>query len=85
MWASSFKELGTGASEVAGSRYLKNPHYCLAAKIDTGLEYDPEFSKNIREFARTFGMSTIDIKGSVEVVEQSYLNAKKSNLKMIWG
>jgi len=77
MWASSWKRL----ENEAGSRdfnksFLKNPLYCLAAKIDTGLANNPEFQENVQEFACTFGMKITDLKGSTEIAEQSYLAAR---------
>lgn len=77
MWASSWKRF----EEEAGSRdlnssYLKNPLYCLAVKIETGLSYDPDFNENVQEFARNFGMSITNLKGNTEVAEQSYLAAR---------
>jgi hypothetical protein len=60
---------------------LKNPLYCLAVKIDTGLLYDPDFNKNVLEFARTFGMEIKDLKGNAEIAEQSYLAAKRDIFK----
>lgn len=79
MWASSWKRLEKEAgSRDFNHRYLKNPRYCLAAKIDTGLLYEPDFYANIQEFACTFGMKVIDLKGSAEIAEQSYLAARKA-------
>lgn len=77
MWASSWKRLEneTGSREL-NKHYLKNPLYCLAAKIDSGLLNDPEFDINVKEFACTFGMKVVNLKGNVEITEQSYLNAR---------
>jgi hypothetical protein len=78
MWASSWKKLEkeTGSQDF-NYRYLRNPRYCLAAKIETGLSYEPDFNKNVQEFALTFGMKITDLKGSAEIAEQSYLAARK--------
>jgi len=77
MWASSWKRLEKeDGSRDFNYRYLKNPRYCLAAKIETGLSYEPDFHKNVQEFARTFGMKITDLKGSAEIAEQSYFNAR---------
>jgi hypothetical protein len=77
MWASSWKRLEneTGSLDF-NKHYLKNPLYCLAAKIDSGLVNDPDFHINVREFACTFDMKVVNLKGSVEITEQSYLNAR---------
>jgi hypothetical protein len=79
MWASSWKrvENETGSRDF-NKHYLKNPLYCLAAKIDSGLITDPDFHINVREFACTFGMKVVNLKGSMEITEQSYLNARNN-------
>ncbi len=79
MWASSWKRLGndTGSRDFNNS-YLKNPLYCLAAKIDNGLADNPEFNENVQEFACTFDMKVMNLKGSAEIAEQSYLDARNS-------
>ncbi len=78
MWASSWKKLEKEAgSREFNCRYLKNPRYCLAAKIETSLSYESDFHKNVQEFALTFGMKIIALKGSAEIAEQSYLAAKR--------
>lgn len=79
MWASSWKrlEIESGSKDF-NCRYLKNPRYCLAAKIDTGILYEPDFYNNVQEFALTFGMKVTDIKGSAEIAEQSYLAAREA-------
>jgi hypothetical protein len=82
MWASSWKTLeNESGSRDFNYRYLKNPRYCLAVKIDTGLLYEPYFNKNVKDFACTFGMKIIDMKGSVEIAEQSYLAARMTVLR----
>lgn len=79
MWASSWKTLEKeSGSRDLNYRYLKNPRYCLAAKIETGLSYESDFHKNVQEFALTFGMKIIALKGSAEIAEQSYLAAKRN-------
>lgn len=77
MWASSWKRLEneTGSPDF-NKHYLKNPLYCLAAKIDSGLINDPDFHTNVKDFACTFGMKVVNLKGNVEITEQSYLNAR---------
>lgn len=77
MWASSWKRLenDTGSRDF-NKHFLKNPLYSLAAKIDSGLLNDPEFDTNVKEFACTFDMRVVKLKGNVEIAEQSYLNAR---------
>lgn len=53
-------------------------HYCFVAKIDTGLANNPDFDENVQEYARTFGMKVIDLKGTMDIAEQSYLAARNA-------
>ncbi|AYK16090.1 MAG: DUF1638 domain-containing protein [Methanosarcina flavescens] len=77
MWASSWKRLEKETrNRDFNKHYLKNPLYCLAAKIDSGILNDPEFDINVKEFACTFDMRVVNLKGNVEITEQSYLNAR---------
>jgi len=77
MWASSWKQLeNKNGSRDFNNRYLKNPLYCLAAKIDSGLVDDPDFHINVKEFACTFDMKVVNLRGNLEITEQSYLNAR---------
>lgn len=82
MWASSWKKLeNENGSRDFNKHYLKNPLYCLAAKIDSGLVDDPDFHINVKEFACTFDMKIVNLKGSLEITEQSYLNARNGVTK----
>lgn len=82
MWASSWKRFEKESrSRDLNHRYLKNPKYCLAAKIETGLFYEPDFHENVQEFARTFDMKIMDIQGSTEIAEHSYFTARKKILR----
>jgi hypothetical protein len=77
MWASSWKRLENKAGNGDFNKYyLKNPLYCLAAKIDGGYMNDPDFHMNVKEFARNFDMKVVNLKGDIEITEQSYLNAR---------
>jgi hypothetical protein len=80
MWASSWKQLEKGSRDF-NKHYLKNPIYCQAAKIDSGVINDPDFHLNVKEFACTFGMKVVSLKGSIEITEQSYLNARKGSTR----
>lgn len=79
MWASSWKQMGEESkkSRNFNDNFLKDPRYSRVVKLDTGLSYDPDFHKNIRDFARTFNMEIVEIKGSVELADRSYRAAKK--------
>jgi hypothetical protein len=79
MWASSWKQMGEERkkSQNFNDNFLKDPRYSRVVKLDTGLSYDPDFHKNIRDFARTFEMEIVEVKGSVELAEKAYMAAKK--------
>ena len=64
---------------------LKDPRYSRVVKLDTGLSYDPDFHKNVRDFARTFDMEIVEVKGSVELAEKSYRAAKKGLIQHTWN
>ncbi|MDQ1275849.1 MAG: hypothetical protein QG610_1424 [Euryarchaeota archaeon] len=84
MWASSWKrfEKESGSRDL-NCKYLKNPRYCLAAKIKTGLSYESDFHENVQEFAHTFDMKITDIKGSAKIAEQSYLAARTTIVRKL--
>ncbi len=82
MWASSWKRLeNESEGREFNNRYLKNSLYCLAAKIDTGLANNSKFDENVKEFARKYDMKITDLKGSMEIAEQSYLAARNGTTK----
>jgi hypothetical protein len=77
MWASSWKQIANEVKmEKEYTKVIK--HYCFVAKIDTGLVNNPDFNENVQEYAQLFGMKIIDIKGTMEVAEQSYRAARNS-------
>lgn len=79
MWASSWKLLeNEGECRDFNNKFLKNPLYCLAAKINTGVENNSEFHKHVQEFAHTFGMEIKDLQGTMEVAESSYFAARNA-------
>ncbi len=82
MWASSWKRLENKAQgRDFNNKYLKNSLYCMTAKIDTGFANNPEFDENVKEFASKFDMKITDLKGSMEIAEQSYLTARNDIIK----
>jgi hypothetical protein len=79
MWASSWKQLENKTeSRDFNNRYLKNPLYCLAAKIDTGPANNSEFDENVKEFACKYDMKITYLRGSMEIAEKSYLAARSA-------
>jgi hypothetical protein len=78
MWASNWdekqKDIAILSSE-SDTKFLKL--YGRAAKINTGLSYEPDFDKNVRDFARFFNLEIVELQGSKTIAEVSYHNAKK--------
>jgi hypothetical protein len=78
MWASNWEEKSKDnaiLSSESDTKYLKL--YGRAAKINTGLSYEPDFDKNVKDFARFFNLKIVELQGSKKIAEQSYQNAKK--------
>jgi hypothetical protein len=84
MWASSWgkmKKESSGTSNFDKS-FLKNPlykkMYKKVVKISNEISKGEEFDTNILNFSRTFDMSIIEIKGSMEIARKSYMDAKNN-------
>ena len=76
MWASNWDEKNNAIlSSEFDKKFLKL--YGSAAKINTGLSYEPDFDKNAREFARFFNLKITELEGSKKIAQQSYQNARK--------
>jgi len=78
MWASNWEEKSKDnaiLSSESDTKFLKL--YGRAAKINTGLSFEPDFDKNVKDFARFFNLKVVELKGSKKIAEQSYQNAKK--------
>ncbi|MDD3043240.1 MAG: DUF1638 domain-containing protein [Methanosarcinaceae archaeon] len=80
LWALNWKKMEeeAGGSPDLNKRYLQNSHYGWTAKINTGLPCGPDFHKNVRDFARSFGMEILEREGSPEVAKRSYEYARKA-------
>ncbi len=84
MWASNWKEMikeSVGSYDFNKSA-LKSPLYKKldkkVIKINNGISKGEEFDKNVLEFAWTFDMSIVEMKGSMDIAKESYLSAKKN-------
>jgi hypothetical protein len=78
MWASNWEEKqkdNANISSESDTKLLKL--YGRAAKINTGLSYEPDFDNNVRDFARFFDLKIVELQGSKKIAQQSYQNAKK--------
>jgi hypothetical protein len=78
MWASNWEEKSKDKailSSESDTKFLKL--YGRVAKINTGFSFEPDFEKNVKDFARFFNLKVVELKGSKKIAEQSYQNAKK--------
>jgi hypothetical protein len=87
MWASSWGKMKTEASGTSNfdKSFLKNPlykkMYKKVVKINNEISKGEDFDTNIINFSRTFDMSIVEIKGSMEIARKSYLDAKNNVCK----
>ncbi|AKB29804.1 hypothetical protein MSSIT_3085 [Methanosarcina siciliae T4/M] len=77
MWAGNWKKaFRLGDESIPDFEFtpenMRELGYRKVGKIDTGLSYDPDFEKNIEEFALTFGFEIIEFKGGTEIAQKSY-------------
>ncbi|WP_440947312.1 DUF1638 domain-containing protein [Methanosarcina sp. T3] len=56
---------------------LRELGYRKVAKVNTGLSYEPDFEKKIEEFALNFGFEVVELKGSKEIAQESYILMQK--------
>jgi hypothetical protein len=78
MWASNWEEKSKDnaiLSSESDTKFLKL--YDRAAKINTELSYEPDFDKNVTDFARVFNLKIVELQGSKKIAEESYQNAKR--------
>ena len=82
MWASSWKEMRTESNDTSdfNKSYLKR-HYKKVVKISNEISNGEEFDKDVLSFARTYDMSIVEMKGSIKVSKNSYMNAKNDICK----
>lgn len=82
MWASSWKEMRMEPSDTSDFNvsFLKR-HYRKVVKISNEISMGSEFDKNVLNYARTFDMSIIEMKGSMEIAMKSYMNARNGICK----
>lgn len=82
MWASSWKEMRMEPSDTSDFNvsFLKR-HYRKVVKISNEISMGSEFDKNVLNYARTYDMSIIEMKGSMEIAMKSYMNARNGICK----
>nr|WP_321498387.1 DUF1638 domain-containing protein [uncultured Methanolobus sp.] len=78
MWLSSMNETDyrSTVSFQNVHKYLSSPMYSLLFKIKNQNYKDANFHRNASEFAKFFDMEIIDIDGTMDVVINSYVEAK---------
>jgi hypothetical protein len=88
MWAANWRELFNKVqiladpNDIEGAKYVfKCVGYKKVVKMDTGLGDEDEFNRQVDEFSRLFEFEKGTVKCTLEVVEQSYLQAKASATK----
>ena len=85
MWAANWRELFhkvqilADPKDIEGARYVfKCVGYKKVVKMDTGLGDVEEFERQIDEFARLFDFEKGVVACTLDVVESSYLDAKRA-------
>ncbi len=88
MWAANWREmirtagLSQNPDDIEMSKFVFDyAGYKRAARINTGLKYEKTFEANIEEFARLFDFELIDLEGTTGLVENCYMQIKKSVAK----
>lgn len=88
MWAANWRELFhkvqilADPNDIEGAKYVfKCVGYKKVVKMDTGLGDESQFDRQIDEFASLFEFERGRVECSLEVVEQSYLVAKRAALE----
>lgn len=81
MWAANWECVFGETEKVFSNFELSSSHlrelgYRKVAKIKTGLSYEPDFEKNIEEFATNFGFEVTELEGSPEIAKSSYFRMR---------
>ena len=82
MWAANWKTVfSVGEEFMKGFEFtpahLRELGYRKVARVKTGLSYEPDFEKNIEEFALNFGFEVMEMEGSAEIAMESYSHIRK--------
>lgn len=85
MWASNWKDVDAPGDKQTDLKTIcdsfKRQHISRIVKIEKDKTYDPAFEQNVNLFAETFGLETMSIPGTTEIVEKCYLDAKNDIMK----
>jgi len=71
MWAAQWQDLSEDFMMMKHARFKK------IAKVDTGLPYEPDFDANVDKCAKHFSLYPVLLRGNTNVMQKSYLRAKK--------
>ncbi|MCQ1535269.1 DUF1638 domain-containing protein [Methanosarcina sp. KYL-1] len=77
MWAANWKAVfGEGEKLLQDFEFtpahLRELGYRKVARVRTGLSYEPDFEKNVEEFARRFGLEITELEGGTKIARESY-------------
>ena len=83
MWVSSFQEWMAGSTVALNDieKYLGSPEYGQLFKINNPSLGNSDYHRHVSEFAKYFDMNIIEVKGSMELSLDSYMNAKANVCK----
>ncbi|AKB24368.1 hypothetical protein MSMTP_0899 [Methanosarcina sp. MTP4] len=82
MWAANWRTVfSVGEELMEGFEFtpdhLRELGYRKVARVKTGLSYEPDFEKNIEEFAQYFDFEVMELEGSTEIAMESYSHIRK--------
>jgi hypothetical protein len=84
MWVGNWQEMfqHSGFIENRGDMdmakfVLESMGYETVVKIDTGLQYTEGYEKKIEEFAKTFNLGILEIKGRRDLISNSYADLRE--------
>jgi len=75
MWAAHWGDLRDDCN------LLKHTRFKSVAKVDTGLSYEPNFDDNVHQFARKFTLKAVELRGSVDIAQRCYQQAKRNDVE----
>ncbi|WP_342306378.1 DUF1638 domain-containing protein [Methanolobus sp. ZRKC5] len=78
MWSFSFQEWLDGSTPEFNDikKYFDNPEYEQVFKINTPSLTNSDYDRSVSDFAKYFDMNVIEVKGTMELSFDSYMNAK---------
>jgi len=84
MWAEHWREMFQKVHivrdpwDIKGCKYVFDyVGYRNAMKIEMNIGDEEAFERNVEEFRKLFGFARLDVKGSMDIVRNNYMEAKK--------